>query len=190
MKVLTKLLSFCFILSLFCMSVSAANMMTDGYSYKNVFVQNHATGSYTAKVNTAITNWNNAINQYANSGVTLRSVVKNTTSSSGIYSESFSEGSSTLQQVSTVNGLYLVRSQNSSCNCHKTNWFNIFINTDMTSASIAVSVTAHEIGHAFGLNDDQSSSSRLMSYSRNRSTVVAPINDEVDSMLNWWDINH
>ena len=53
MKVLTKLLSFCFILSLFCMSVSAANMMTDGYSYKNVYVQNHATGSYTAKVNTA-----------------------------------------------------------------------------------------------------------------------------------------
>jgi len=71
-------------------------------------------------------------------------LLKNTTSSSGIYSESFSEGSSTLQASANVYGLYLIRFQNSSCNCHKTNWFNIFINTDKTSSSIAVSVTAHE----------------------------------------------
>lgn len=168
----------------FSMTVSAyaANIMYAGYYQKNVYVQNLASGTYKTAVTQAISNWNNC-------NISPRSIVVNTVSSCGIYDDDFTDDA--IADYSSAYGLYLsLSSLNSSCSCHTTSIFNIFLNTQTLTSDIAVSTAAHELGHAFGLNEDHSSSSRLMSYTRDRTTVVAPIADEVSSMLALWNDNH
>ncbi len=163
-------------------SASAANIMYDGYYQKNVYVQNRASGTYGTAVTQAISNWNN-------SNISPRSIVVNTVSSCGIYDDDFTDDA--IADYSSSYGLYLpLSSVNVSCSCHMTSIFNIFLNTQTLTSDIIVSTAAHELGHAFGLNEDHSSPYRLMSYTRDRTTVVAPIADEVSSMLALWNDNH
>ncbi len=184
-KTLKRIIVVCctmFIILSMCMNASAANVMFDGYYQQNIYVQNLASGSYGTAVTQAVYNWNNA-------GISPRSIVINSVSSCRIYDDDFSNEA--IADYSSSYGLYLpLSSVNVSCTCHTTSIFSIFLNTQTLPSNYIVSTAAHELGHAFGLNDDSSSELRLMSYSRNRATVVAPIADEVSSMLTLWNNNH
>lgn len=170
------------ILGIMSISVYAATTWDYGYYQKKVYIQNHASGIYGTAVAQAAANWNN-------SGISPRAVVINTSSSCGVYDDDFTADE--LQDYSGVFGLYFPLSYDTNpCSCHRTSIFNIFLNTETLTSSIVESTAAHELGHAFGLDEDHSSTTRLMSYTRDRTTVVAPNTDEVSTVLELWNDNH
>lgn len=89
------------------MSISAANVMSAGYYQKNIYVQNHASGSYGTAVTQAVSNWNNA-------SISPRSVIVNSSSSCGIYDDDFTDDA--IADWSSSYGLYVpLSSVNVSC---------------------------------------------------------------------------
>ena len=185
LKFTKRVISVFVILGMICImsiGVCAAETWDYGYYQKKVYIQNHASGIYGTAVTQAADNWNN-------SGISPRSVVINTASSCGVYDDDFTADE--LLDYSGSYGLYMSLSYDTNpCSCHQTSIFNIFLNTETLTSSIVESTAAHELGHAFGLYDDHSSNSRLMSYSRDRTTVVSPNSDEVSTVLNLWNNNH
>ena len=169
-------------ISIMVIGVTAAETWAYGYYQKNVYIQNHASGIYGTAVTQAAANWNN-------SNISPRSVIINTTSSCGVYDDDFTADE--LIDYSGSFGVYLALSYDTNpCSCHQTSIFNIFLNTEKLNQNIVESTAAHELGHAFGLYEDHSSTTRLMSYTRDRTTVVSPNSDEVSTVVSLWEDNH
>lgn len=164
-----------------CLCVSAAATYTKGYYQKTVYIQNLATGFYKTAVDSAVSTWNS-------SGIYPRSIVINNLSSSGVYDDDFT--GSSLSRYNDSWGVYMQLGTMSTCPCHTTGLFSIFLNNQLLDSSTCESTAAHELGHALGLDEDQSSNLRLMSYSRDKTTVRAPIRDEVLSVVQLWEYYH
>ena len=164
--------------------MNAVTYMNAGYYQETIYVKNSATGIYSDKAYEAIRNWNN-------SSISPRRIIVSTSASSRIYDDPFTNPQ--ISDFSNSLGLYYKYSSTTYCSCHTALVFHIYINRSLVTEDnigIATSVIAHELGHAFGLDDDNSLSTYLMSHRRDRTSVLFPTNAEVAGVLNYWNQYH
>lgn len=133
-----------------------------GYYLKNIDIDNwtYLNAPYFMPTAAAVYAWNNP------PAPAVIEIVPDTNSQNKVYASSLPEG---------VGGLYGVKTIGGSTH-HQTTKFSITINTDYEnySSNFIQSLACHELGHACGLDDDNSQRWSIMNYNRNRETTITP----------------
>lgn len=194
-----------------CITVSFTVYLSAAFNYNSIFYstngyrttstsaaiyfQNNLNNSsiYSNHLVTAVSYWNNA-------GLTDRTYVINTSSSSYIYNESFSDSPDPSIQEEGMNGtvaFYEPLFQNNTyCSCHRTRSFLIALNDDSFGDMTTMykrGVITHELGHALGLSDlDTEEGSNtygnrsIMSYASDLETKATPYTFDVTNANEAW----
>ena len=171
---------------------------TDGYrtstTSATIYLQNkiNNTSIYSNHFVTAVSYWNNA-------GLTYRTYVVNTSSSSYIYNEDFNYSSDVSIQEEGADGtvaFFEPLIQNTVyCSCHKTRSFYIALNDAEFSGLTSTykrGVITHELGHALGLLDlDKNGTTTyqdrsIMSYASDLSSKATPYTLDVTNANECW----
>ena len=107
-------------------------------------------------------------------------ILPNTDSENKVYAASLPSG---------ITGTYSVLTLGGSTH-HQTTKFKITINTyyGSESSNFLQSVACHEMGHALGLDDDDSSDYSIMNWDRDRDTVTTPFVSDCYGLQYIWSI--
>jgi len=174
--------------------VFAVEYETFGYNNggNTIYIKNNLSSSiYSNHFVTAVAYWNSA-------GVTNRSIVVNTSSTSVAYNFDFSQSSDPTYVQDDANNVvswYWYWSQSTTyCTHHKTLAFDIQCNdakySSMTSTEKRSWLT-HELGHAFGLKDYPSTrkNTSIMSYLTERNVYSTPFSFDVNNANDCWAVH-
>ena len=178
------------------LGVWAVEYNEDGYSLATIYIQNNLDPYYDDFFDFAVDAWNDA-------GVIDRSIVVNTSSTSEIYDVNFDDDPNyTTEQYFKVLGFYEVMTTYPvRCSCHTASGFRIVINDffvrDPVAANFGDQLTdngvkgtiVHELGHAFGLVDFDTSENiqnSIMSYAVDYDQIYTPQTRDVNNANDCW----
>ena len=145
-------------------STYETNTQDHGYYLKNIDIDNwtYLNAPYFMPTASAVYAWNNPV------APAIITISPNTSSQNNVYAKSLPIG---------IGGVYSVITGGGSTH-HQTTKFSITINTyyGNMSSNFIQSLACHEIGHACGLDDDNSKQFSIMNYNRNRESDITPFN--------------
>lgn len=153
---------------------SAYSLMSDGYYRKSLGINttSFTSSTYDTAINRAVSSWNNA-------GVGVSIAGGSAPYANAMFTQALGDG---------AYGLYVPLRVSSAYYPHRTTQFSIIINSSRGArlgTNGKQSIVGHELGHAWGLDEDQSNLA-LMNGLRNREVIYAPQHDDRYGVVASW----